>query len=198
MERRIAGIIRWLDRCLAAWKAGALESALMDAECARADMERLRDDVWNALEQKHVRVKHERAAIKSLKASLLAMAAVLAAATPLAILQEGRAFPEPVRVTLEWVTPDEKTLLGNLRKHLSESNSFAAASERDDMYKPGTLAANAVHQPSGTQNSGMRNAPARERAERSSNSVPYDRIISLVQAGEKALKNEQPLIRIEK
>ena len=56
MERRIAVIMRWLERCLNEYRAGSLESALMDAECARADIETLRQDVWAKLERRHGRV----------------------------------------------------------------------------------------------------------------------------------------------
>ena len=45
MDRRIAGIIRWLERFQSSYRSGAIESALMDAECARADLEDLRSDV---------------------------------------------------------------------------------------------------------------------------------------------------------
>ena len=42
VEKRVAGIIRWLERLKKSYSSGALESALMDAECARADLENLR------------------------------------------------------------------------------------------------------------------------------------------------------------
>ena len=46
VEKRVAGIIRWLERLKQSYSSGAIESALMDAECARADLENLRQDVW--------------------------------------------------------------------------------------------------------------------------------------------------------
>ena len=49
MDRRIAGIIRWLERFQSSYRSGAIESALMDAECARADLEDLRSDVWRSV-----------------------------------------------------------------------------------------------------------------------------------------------------
>lgn len=193
MERRIAGIIKWLERCLAAYRAGAVESALMDAECARADLDRLRDEVWNAVEKKHAPGARDRSAAVLVKAAGLALIAVLFSATPVAFLQEGRPHPEPV-ASLEWVTPDEKMLLGNLRRHLSESNSLAALPEQKEHEKTATTRALPV--PGRTAH----NAAATPVAQHDSNEadVPYDRIITLVQAGEKALKNERPVIRIER
>ena len=50
IDKKVAGIIRWLERFKKSCSAGAIESALMDAECARADLENLRLDVWAVLE----------------------------------------------------------------------------------------------------------------------------------------------------
>ncbi len=188
MERRIVGIIKWLERCLAACRAGAVESALMDVECARADLDRLRDEVWNAVERKHVVKVRDRSVVVLAKAAGLALIAVLFLATPVALLQERRSHPE-LSASLEWVTPDEKMLLGNLRRHLSESNSFTVVSEPGEHGK--STAGRTVT---------ARNALAVpvERHSSSEADVPYDRIITLVQAGEKALKNERPVIRIER
>ena len=47
VEKRIAGIIRWLERLKQSYSSGAIENALMDAECARADLEDLRLAVWS-------------------------------------------------------------------------------------------------------------------------------------------------------
>ncbi|MBQ7733875.1 MAG: hypothetical protein IJT58_07645 [Synergistaceae bacterium] len=47
IDRQIAGIIKWLERLKKSYSSGAMESALMEAECARADLEFLRQDVWD-------------------------------------------------------------------------------------------------------------------------------------------------------
>lgn len=52
VDKKVAGIIRWLERLKTSYSSGAMESALMDAECARADLENLRLDVWATLEPK--------------------------------------------------------------------------------------------------------------------------------------------------
>ena len=196
MERRIAGIIRWLERCLSACRSGALESALMDAECARADLDRLRDEVWAALEEKHAVRARKHPVVVFVKAAGLALMVVLATATPVALFQEGRVWTEPA-VSIEWVTPDERALLGNLRKHLSESNSLAAVARDGDLSEKnaGLRAASPV------VGKAVRNVSAvsEEPSNGSNAGVPsYDRILTLLQAGEKALKNERPVIKIER
>ena len=50
LDKRVAGIIRWLERLKKSYSAGSMENALMDAECARADLENLRLDVWANLD----------------------------------------------------------------------------------------------------------------------------------------------------
>ena len=46
VDKRVAGIVRWLERLKSSYSQGAMEIALMDAECARADLEVLRQDVF--------------------------------------------------------------------------------------------------------------------------------------------------------
>jgi hypothetical protein len=208
VERRIAGIVKWLERCLKACKAGTLESALMDVECARADMERLRDEVWKKLGRRHSAKKRMQFIETRLKVILGAFVVVLTAATPVALLQEGlpREGQERESVTLEWVTPDEKTLLGHLRKHLSDSNSFASIQPEPQRLQSPQLQSPELPQtrPQARISEGervIRAAPKREPKDATRDDavgIPYDRIISLVQAGEKAMKNDEPAIKIEK
>lgn len=211
MERRITGIIRWLERCMKACKAGAWESALMDAECARADIEHLRDEVWNRLERQHTAKKKFFLRWVPVRAAFWAAVVVLAAASPLALRQEGTmsealAQQEP-SIVLEWVTPDEKMLLSNLRKRLSDGNSLASVRMEEnevsgrETQNRSVSALKSITPPavrmaektrSVSENDTVLHIERKEGA-----SVPYDRIISLVQAGERALKNETPAIRIE-
>jgi hypothetical protein len=186
---------------LKACKTGALESALMDAECARADIERLRNEVWEKLERRHRAKTRGRLAWIPLKAAFWAFTVLLTAATPLALFQEGstRERQERETVTLEWVTPDEKTLLSNLRRHLSDSNPFASIQPpmqtQVPIQTPTRAPVREEREP--VVRAASRRAPeiaAREDAA----DIPYDRIISLVQAGEKAMKNGEPAIRVEK
>ena len=208
MERRIAGIVRWLDRCLKACKAGALESALMDAECARADIERLRDEVWKKLERRYwadsMKIKiRERSRffwipVKVVLGAFLVVA--LTGAAPLSHEHEIRESLTPSRqepVSLEWVTPDEKVLLGHLRKHLSDNNPFALiqdpaqAAGREPVRAPRPQSA--AHDNGNKKGNGSGNGNGNDVM-----NIPYDRIISLVQAGAKAMQKEAPAIKIEK
>jgi hypothetical protein len=157
----------------------------MDAECARADLEHLRKDLWIGLARKNQEKSGSRAIAGFLRVVSVACVLVLLIATPLPSLEGPRVVPPESTATLEWITPDEKTLLSNLRRHLSDSNSFAAAKNVEKVQVE-------KEKPDGRK-------PEETRAEkRAPNGVPYDQIASLVRTGEKALKNERPAITIER
>jgi hypothetical protein len=173
----------------------------MDVECARADVERLRDEVWKKLEGRHSAKRRTCFVETPLKVILGAFVVVLTAATPVALLQEGlpRERQERESVTLEWVTPDEKTLLGHLRKHLSDSNPFASIQPRAPQLQPPPQLQTQPRPRAVEGGRVIRAAPKQEpKAGDAVADIPYDRIISLVQAGEKAMKNDEPAIKIEK
>ncbi|MDR1378187.1 MAG: hypothetical protein LBJ36_03970 [Synergistaceae bacterium] len=211
VEKRIAGIARWLDRCLKAYKTGALESALMDAECARADVELLRNEVWEKLEKQYTVRTRKRDAWLPAKVAFWAMTVVLAAATPVALLEnvprgEKALWTGQDSPSLEWVTPDEKTLLSNLRKHLSDANSFASAQRSEEKeekidFKPVTATAVAMGK-FAEKPAVILKTPSPEPTKDSEGPetprIPYDRILSLVRTGEKAMKQQESIIVIER
>jgi hypothetical protein len=205
MEKRIAGITRWLERCLKACKSDALESALMDAECARADIELLRDDVWKKLEKRYAAKTRNWGVWLWLrlrppaKAAFWAIIVVLAAATPVALFENAARNP----LSLEWVTPDEKALLISLRKGLSDDNSFASglpaekrAEEPEEKTGP-AKAATPARKPAEKPPVAQR-PPSLEKDASETGGIPYDRILSLVQTGERAMKPRASIITIEK
>ena len=218
MERRIAGIIRWLERCIKAYKDGAVESALMDAECARADIETLRGELWKKLERRHNECSSRFNSFKTAEALFWAVAIMLITATPLALHQE-----EPTResragghFTLEWVTPDEMELLGNLRKRpgdslalivkpeeptvtIVDSRQVLAAKPEEPVVEPRAASA-----PERTAEPARRRSPElplsrndQSEQKEPETSLTYDRILSLIETGERAMKNEAPSIRVE-
>jgi hypothetical protein len=135
--------------------------------------------------------------VVSAKTILGACAVVLAAATPMAFIEENQEKPvleARAEQVLEWVTPDEKILLANLRRRPNEGDSLvnlptlAAA--------PKTPEARAAALPEKRKN--LKEPLKASAPEDKEQDISYDRIISLVQIGEKALKNEAPAIKVEK
>ena len=192
MEKRIAGIIRWLERFQSSYRSGALESALMDAECARADLDDLRSDVWEKVGASHAAKRARRAALCRLAA--LVLLGVLTAPSPLS--REEGLFPPPdsggtpMRATVE-VTPGKLDL----------QSPSAAAPGKD-------VAASPPSAPRRVERTGARPPAVRSgtSAEQRSSaaelkqekSVPYDKMFLLLETGARALKDGEPAIKVDK
>jgi hypothetical protein len=189
MEKRIAAIIRWLERSLEAHKAGELESALMDVECAQADMDILRDGVWSGLDRRQA-AKRRRffvdLAAALFKVGLGAACAILATATPLALPPERHweaagvakeAAPKPAAVSERENQPARTTI--HMADKRAELPQAAPQSERQGNVNTNDTKTNNIN----TNNTNT--------------NLSYENILALVQTGEKALKNERPAIEIE-
>ena len=201
MEKRVAGIIRWLERCIKAYKAGAVESALMDAECAKADMEALRSELWKKVETCQSAPARRFNFFKVAEAFFWAFGIMLISATPLALQQDGPAREARAEgnLTLEWVTPDERALLSNLRKSPSEPLAQIITPElaiADSFVAPAVPARSAG--PERHRSPGSPPLRSEQTGQREpETSLPYDRILSLIEMGGRAMKNETPAIRVE-
>ena len=91
IDRQIAGIIKWLERLKKSYSSGATESALMEAECARADLEFLRQDVWDKVRPGSFRRnKFLSALIAFSRPAFLALLIILLAVVPIS-----REIPAP-------------------------------------------------------------------------------------------------------
>ncbi|MCL2010206.1 MAG: hypothetical protein FWG71_06625 [Synergistaceae bacterium] len=207
MERRVAGIIRWLERCVRAYKEGAVESALMEAECARADIEALRGELWNKLEGRCCVSARRFSFFRTAEAFFWAVGIMLLTAAPLALQQDGPAKENRAEghLTLEWLTPDEMELLGNLRRRpddmaAADSEPAPAVAEPEEPVAELGAVLASVAGPARRVN--LELPSRRERKEQSEQkesetSLPYDRILSLIEMGERAMKDEPPAIRVE-
>jgi hypothetical protein len=180
-----------------------MESALMDVECARADMDLLRDGFWSKLDRRRARRRRAFAAALFKTAPGVALI-ILATATPLALprerpREEAAAFAPGPAVFAE---------------RIPSAGLFepAALPEKQEDVRPGPAEFSAPADP--TLHAGAKRAEPEPRLRqaqtfqgRSSRpagqdgtramSLSYENILALVQTGEKALKNETPAIEIE-
>lgn len=205
MEKRISAVIRWMERCKEAWRSGSPESALMDAECAGSDLENLRNDLWNHLKDKHTLPCTSvrpllRFSVNCCKTLLLTATLVLAVASPLAptgYVAEIRDYGSEEAAVLEWVTPDEKVLLGNLRKSLSDANT-ARTRENQAIPSPSVASIKKQHLRALKTEKEISAPDEQPIARNNDKIIPYDRIIGLLKKGEQALKNESPVITVNR
>ncbi|MBQ9903707.1 MAG: hypothetical protein IJM47_02855 [Synergistaceae bacterium] len=87
--KRADAVIRWLERMKKSYRSGRLEAALMDAECARADLEELRNGVFADI------AKPERNH-GMLRLALITLTLVLLTVTPLSYEEIPVNVPEPL------------------------------------------------------------------------------------------------------
>lgn len=187
MDRRIAGIIRWLERFQSSYRSGAIESALMDAECARADLEDLRSDVWRSVGA--VRPSRVRRAVVGWLSSLVLLA-VLAVPSPLS-REEGLTPRREVRAAVQ--EPERRVETpppAPAEAAPAPATSHAVRAEKRPASGRRTRTATAAPKPEG--------AAAVRPAPRDGDAVPYDTMFLLLQTGARALRNEGPAIRIDK
>ena len=163
-EKRIDGIIRWLERLKKSYKSGAMESALMDAECARADLEVLRQEVWSkAVPSAPVMLPSLPPAVVGAvpcRAAGLKTAETLTLAEPIVIVREDAP-------SYEAPAPVQRTPVQKKTAKRTPSPARKRVQAQPDV-KP---------------------APVR--------TVPYDKVFSLVQTGQRALKNTSTVIKID-
>ena len=194
MEKRIVAIIRWLERCSKECRAGTLESALMDVECARADIDRLRDEVWAKLERQYTAKVRTRRFFAFAQALFLGLCVILAAPTPI-LFQEAPATALVISENLSVIEPSPIIFreaaavtpsINEVRRDLTPNPPPQRRAEPQNRLPAEDRAEN-------------RGAPAPEQLQqREEEHISYDRIIALVQTGEKALKNTAPAIIVEK
>ena len=188
VDKRVAGIIRWLERMKKSYSDGAIESALMDAECARADLETLRNDVW----QKVKPVRHEHRNFHTfIRAFSLSVIVILYSVAPIArdivpvqsVKEEMNSLiePKPIIVIREEERHEVKS--ANTK---TESSSSKRQPRRQTAQKKQEKEKALVN---------TRTVTANQTAQKT---VPYDKVFSLVQTGQRALKENTSVINIKK
>lgn len=186
MEGRIDAIVRWLERSERSYRSGAMESALMDAECARADLEDLRLDIWARVGAGHVPRRRRSPASFALCLSIALL--LFGTAVPLSRGDDAPVVTtveppalEPIESAPEFVAPSPP------RGDAIDASPVAPATapKRPVKAKPA--------RPSAVADVPAVAPPrARERA------VAHDKVFSLLQTGARALRDDGPAIKIEK
>ena len=192
MEKKIARISRWLDRCGRACSARSWKNALLDMECAKAELEEARSELWVRAERDGDTAPSAGKAVRVVCVSCLSILLLLSVAAPVAMQPEflSEAASEPA---LEWVTSDEKALLAVLRKNLSEANLAYLSEETSSVssFQPEEGAGKEL-----VRGADKKNIPAAK--EWTSRDGDTDSILALVQIGQNALRGSESPIRFDK
>lgn len=220
VERRVADIVRWMERFEKSYRSGAIESALMDAECARADLDDLRSDVWSSVGSKAVGGR-SRCRIFAAAVSIAA-ASVVFTALPASQPRGDEHFEQL------YASERAEHSRGDDRIEVKADAAAERAQLRDDSVTVSQAAPPETAQriapadnkkaelPRGSQpgrkalkRGGGAKAAAQKgaadasqsvkRAERlDADSLPYDKMLSLIQTGSKALRNDEPVISVNR
>lgn len=195
MEKRIARIARWLDRCARACSARSWQSALMDMECAKAELEEARKDLWTRAAGSPRGLPATKRISRVLMASVLGLFLIMSVAGPLAVAPADRAERASASAdspSLEWVSTDERALLTALRKSLSDSNLARLSARPESTSGVNVVAAVAE---AAKPNSGQLTGESGRKVQAPSpGGKEFDTIINLVQIGQRALREKEAAI----
>ena len=195
MEKKITRITRWLERCARACSARSWQSALLDMECAKAELDEARRELWSRVEGVPSVPSIGAKAGRLAAAASIAFFILLSLAGPLAVPP-----PQPTAFlssgpSLEWVSTDERSLLLSLRKSLSDGNmarlSATAPEDRPTEDLPPLSVVETRRFPS---------APVKEKEKMktpSSSGGEFDTIMTLVHIGQQALRERESAIHYD-
>ena len=132
-------------------------------------------------------------------AAVLGLFLVLSIAGPLAVQAARETVSIASGPSLEWVSTDEKALLSALRRNLSDANLARLSAEPEENGLAGEAeATTAARQADARRNSTVRQGGAKENLQNpSSSGREFDTIITLVQIGQKALRERESAIRFD-
>ena len=209
MEKKIRKVQKWLERCVLACRSGSWENALAEIECANAEMEMARKDLWARVSEEGMRREKRVIALVPdfALAGMLALLLVLFTAVPVSRLHISTFMPatNDRDLKVEFVSSEEEVILQALRRSLSENGFretvFTDSSQSDLTVKSG-IARNGmerkehVHVVPGPASS--RKVVAQMPGKNNKRTdLDMERLITLVQVGEKALRESGPAIEIQ-
>lgn len=200
VEKRIAGIIRWLERLNKSYSTGEMESALMEAECAKADLETLRRDVWEKIQPRDIRRRRFMPGLMAvLRPAFLAAVILLFAVAPVARDIPAPVMPVMIEETVSEAVPAEPLIAEPVavvqdaageQEQVQEAPVIAAKPEASQARRQQTRKIASVRKP-------VPAAKTEQPGQKISKTVAYDKVFSLMQTGQRALKNNTSVIKVQ-
>ena len=177
VSRKADTVIRWLERMKSAYACGAVESAYLDAECARADLETLRTNIFAFLPAVKPRTQSKFPAF--IRGIILSFSVVMAMTTPLSRENFSRipvySQPSEILTVKEEVSSSfhPPKAITDKPKRTQRTTSSKRAAKLPDKPKP-------------------------EQKQVPSNKQPaYDKLHILLETGRRALKTNNTVIKIK-
>ncbi|MDR1509637.1 MAG: hypothetical protein LBS53_08365 [Synergistaceae bacterium] len=201
MECHLKRVERWFKRCAAACKCGSWNDALIEADCLEAETKGLREKLWRVIAEEHLGIRARGfggTVFQAFKVASLALVIVMTAVMPLSVDPEANteiSAAPPASIAL--LTSAESDIINALRESLSSSNNGRVALTVEIPEKPPvTVGPRGAAMASETAIS----APQPAEEDKTENPEPRhpsaEEVISLIQAGQRALRVPDPAIRI--
>lgn len=196
MENKIRKVQRWLERCVDACKSRSWENALADMECATAELESARKELWSVVDGSRAAARSRRRS-KRLEASFVATILVLMSAIPVAMPEPMKRVVQSMgwedqRAMLEFVTRDEKALITSLRKSLSSANRLEEIEDREGLSQTSTTQVSVASVPK-EEIKFVRG----KNADDVDGPIALDEVVQLLEIGQKALRRNEGFIIME-
>lgn len=175
LESRVDGVIRWLERMKQSYSSGKVETACMDVECARADLEDLRTDIFAGITPR----RKDSITAMFARMSALSVMIVMMTAVPLSreklppIIDEALIQPPKAEVPVKVIPP-------------------APEAVRQQQPPKSRKPSQALKRPTKTASK-----PKPEPKPSPVKSPAYDKVYSLVQTGQRALKDDKSVIKVK-
>ncbi len=202
MEKRLMRVQRWIDRCMEACRCKAWNSAIAELECARAELDSASREIWEEASETQIRMQprwlygSKTVLLHVVPVSILILFLAVGPTSMESFLSPTSLAIEP-SPSVEWVTADEKVLLENLRKNLSQSlaSDFPEAGvERVAVGRPAARSKplNKV------ESTGQGKAQIPAVFSQPGVSVAAEDLLSLIQVGQRALRPDGEGLRVER
>lgn len=175
LETRIDAVIHWLERMKSAYTSGAVESAYLDAECARADLDDIKSDVFARITP----VKHTNIFTTIIRLSqVIVLAAIIVMSMVIPLSHEN--------VTVTPAVPAET--VAEIPAQITPPSTQET--------KPRKRRASPPKKPAQSQTTAKQPQKS-QQPQKPAKTVAHDKIYSLIQTGQRALKNDNSVINVK-
>lgn len=201
MEKKVQRLQRWLNRISAACEHKRWDSAVVEVDSLCAEAREMRGEFCRMMESGEEsgagRIFSRKSVAMSLKSAVIAIFIVMASTIPLAV-EADRPWTVPVAEVKEekktdrlgWMTPEEENLLRALREDANKAKQVKAAQANPASVKPAAETASAKPV--------VRTQPSEQKRAAAETEIAPEELMALIQAGEKALRGNEPAIKVIK
>lgn len=193
-EKRADAVIKWLERLKKSYRSGAVESAFLDAECARAEIEDLRASIFSGFsDRKNMGKNHKCSKFFLLitRVFILSTALIMVMVSPLS---------REIKISIPASNPDfftekkvEKIEMIQKAEKISEkiSEKIEKAEKTGKTEKTKSKNIRVSRKISRTPSSRKLSSHQPQTKPERTKTVAYDRLNELIATGKKALKSDK-------